>query len=85
MYVCMHLFEYVSADLYTAIGHAINIIYKKYICGDSFTMGDIPLGFAIYRWYALDIERPEWKNISNWYDRLCERSAYQEHIMIPLQ
>ena len=61
------------------------LVDKKYICGDSFTMGDIPLGFAIYRWYALDIERPEWKNISNWYDRLCERSAYQEHIMIPLQ
>jgi|TARA_B110000014_G_scaffold264072_1_gene263212 glutathione S-transferase len=58
---------------------------KKYMCGDSFTMGDIPLGFAIYRWYALDIERPELKYIRRWYDRLCERSAYQKHIMIPLQ
>jgi glutathione S-transferase len=58
---------------------------KKFICGDTFTMGDIPLGFAVYRWYALDIERPAWKNIRRWYDRLCERGGYQEHIMIPLQ
>jgi glutathione S-transferase len=58
---------------------------RDFVCGDTFTMGDIPLGFAVYRWYALDIERPDRPNVRAWYERLCERPGYQEHIMIPLQ
>lgn len=58
---------------------------RDFVCGDSFTMGDIPLGFAVYRWYTLDIERVERPNVRAWYERLCERPGYQEHIMIPLQ
>ncbi len=58
---------------------------RDFVCGDNFTMGDIPLGFAVYRWYMLDIERVEWPNVRAWYERLCQRPAYQEHVMIPLQ
>ncbi|MFT5182816.1 MAG: glutathione S-transferase [Alphaproteobacteria bacterium] len=58
---------------------------RDFVCGDTFTMGDIPLGVAVYRWYALDIERPERPNVRAWYERLCERPGYREHIMIPLQ
>jgi len=57
---------------------------KQYVCGDQFTMGDIPVGFVAYRWFALDIERIELPNIEAWYKRLCERPGYQEHIMIPM-
>ena len=31
---------------------------RKYVGGQHFTMGDIPVGCFVYRWYALDIERP---------------------------
>ena len=31
---------------------------RDYIAGSSFTMGDIPLGVAAYRWFNLPIERP---------------------------
>ena len=58
---------------------------RDFVCGDTFTMGDIPLGFAVYRWYMLDIERPERPNVRAWYERLCKRPGYQEYIMIPLQ
>ena len=57
---------------------------RKFVAGDQFTMGDIPIGGVIYRWYAMDIERPDRPNIRKWYDRLTERPGFAEHIMIPL-
>jgi glutathione S-transferase len=48
------------------------------------TLGDIPLGVWAYRWFNLPIERPKFANFDAWYKRLCERPAYQKHIMIPL-
>ncbi len=56
---------------------------KDFIIGDSFSMGDIPLGAMMYKFYNLDIERPELPNIEAWYARLCERPAFQTHAMIP--
>jgi glutathione S-transferase len=52
-----------------------------YIAGDAFTMGDIPLGAVIYRYLNVDVERPPLNNISTWYDRLCARPAFQQHVM----
>jgi len=58
---------------------------RPFVAGDSLTMGDIPIGGVIYRWYALDIDRPERPNIRAWYERLQERPGFAEHIMIPLE
>ena len=58
---------------------------RDYVCGDDFNMGDIPIGFVLYRWYMLDIERVERPNVRAYYERLTERPGYQEHIMIPLE
>jgi len=58
---------------------------RDFVCGDAFTMGDIPVGFVLYRWYALDVERPERSNVRAWYERLTERPGYREYIMIPLE
>ncbi len=55
---------------------------QPYVAGDSFTMGDIPLGAIIYKFYNLDIERPDLPNIEAWYERLCDRPAYKTHAMI---
>lgn len=52
-----------------------------YVAGDSFTMGDIPLGAVAYRYYNVEIERPALPNLEAWYARLCERPAYQDHVM----
>jgi glutathione S-transferase len=57
---------------------------KKYVGGQRFTMGDIPAGCMVYRWYALPMERPDLKNVKAWYERLATRPAYQKHIMISL-
>ena len=57
---------------------------KLYVAGQHFTMGDIPVGCFVHRWYALAIERPELKNVKAWYERLKTRPAYAKHVMAPL-
>ena len=58
---------------------------RDFVAGDAFTMGDIPIGGVIYRWYEMNIARPERPNLRSWYERLQERPAFAEYIMIPLQ
>ncbi len=60
------------------------LVGKNFIGGAAFTMGDIPLGVAAYRWFGLDLERPQMRNVESWYRRLTERPAFQQHVMIPL-
>ncbi len=57
---------------------------KSYLVGERFTMADIPLGAMTYRWFGLDLPRPEVPNVSAWYERLCQRPAYQRHVMLPI-
>ncbi len=57
---------------------------KTFVVGDSLTMGDIPVGSAFYRYASLPIERPSLPHIEAWYERLKARSAFQNHVMIPV-
>jgi glutathione S-transferase len=58
---------------------------KRFVTGDAFTMGDIPVGCFVNRWYMLPIERPRYANLSAWLERLKERSPFREHVAaIPL-
>ena len=56
-----------------------------FVAGPDFSMGDIPVGIATYRWFALAIEREDYPNVKRWYDALCERAGYREHIMNPME
>jgi glutathione S-transferase len=57
---------------------------RDFLCGDRLSMADIPLGTAVWRWYNLDIERPTLTNVEAWHERLKERPAFQERVMLPL-
>ncbi|MGH6898014.1 MAG: glutathione S-transferase family protein [Geminicoccaceae bacterium] len=57
---------------------------RRFVAGDAFTMGDIPVGAACYRYYGLPIERPDLPNVEAWYGRLAERAPFREHVMIPI-
>ena len=57
---------------------------KAYVVGDHFTIGDIPVGIATYRWFELPIEREDYPNLKRWYDRLAARPGFAEHIAIGL-
>ena len=58
---------------------------RKYVGGQHFTMGDIPVGIAAYRWFQLPIEREDYPNLARWYEALTRRSGFAEHIMNPLE
>ena len=70
---CNRAFEQLNGHLATT----------PYVAGSELSMGDIPLGPLVYRYFAMDIERPDLPNLKAWYQRLTEREAYQRHVMIP--
>jgi glutathione S-transferase len=57
---------------------------KRYINGETFSIGDIPLGCTAQRWFRLEIERPELPSLAAWYRRLEERPAFKQHVDQPL-
>jgi len=57
---------------------------RRFVGGEGYTMGDIPLGCAVWRWMALPIERPRLSNIERWFEALTQRSAYRKLVMLPL-
>ena len=57
---------------------------RDYMAGDSFGVADIPVGAQAYRWYGLDVEHPDYPALRAWYERLCQRPAYREHVMLPI-
>ena len=57
---------------------------RRFVAGDAFTMGDIPVGCTAHRWLNLPIERPELPHLAAWYERLCERPAYRRYVRQPM-
>ncbi len=57
---------------------------KTHMLGDHLTVADIPMGCAVYRWYALPIAHAELPHLRAWYERLTLRPAFAEHVMLPL-
>jgi glutathione S-transferase len=50
-----------------------------FVMGAAFTIGDIPVGLMVNRWYSVDFPKPEFAACAAYYDRLAERPAYREH------
>jgi glutathione S-transferase len=57
---------------------------RPYMIADHLTVADIPLGCVAYRWYALPIERPDLPHLRAWYQRLTQRPAFTQNVMLPL-
>jgi glutathione S-transferase len=55
---------------------------QEYVAGPSLTMGDVAVGPIAYRWLNLPIDRPTMPNLEAWHERLAERQAYREHVMV---
>lgn len=72
-----------------ACGKAMTIVnnalaQSPWLSGETFGLGDMPMGVYAHTFFTLDIERPTLPHLRGWYDRLCERPAYIETVMIPL-
>ena len=61
-----------------------HLAVRQYVAGDTLTMGDIPLGCVCWRYFQLPIERPELPNVAVYAERLRDRPAYRQHVMLPL-
>ena len=61
-----------------------NLANRPYIAGSAFTMGDIPMGVALHRWFLLPIERPDYPRLAAYYDRLKQRPGFAAHCAAPL-
>lgn len=57
---------------------------SAFVGGESLSMADIPVGIMVYRWFTLDIERMELPSLHRWYQRLADRPAYKNNVMIGL-
>ncbi|HAD26865.1 MAG TPA: glutathione S-transferase [Alphaproteobacteria bacterium] len=56
---------------------------REWLAGERFTMGDIPAGTTLYRYFEMEIDRPAIPNVRRWYARLSDRPAYQANVMRP--
>ena len=61
-----------------------NLANRPYMAGTAFTMGDIPMGVALHRWFELPIERPDYPRLAAYYQRLRQRPGFARHCAAPL-
>jgi glutathione S-transferase len=57
---------------------------RRYVAGDTFTMGDIPLGAAAFRWLNLPIERQPRPNLERYIKEILARPAGRKVLLLPL-
>jgi len=55
---------------------------NAYLGGQELSFADIMFGHTLYRYFTLEIERPDLPNLLAYYDRLQSRPAYREHVMV---
>jgi len=53
-----------------------------YLAGSTFTLADIQFGHVLYRYYDIDIPRADLPALRAYYDRLTDRPAFRDHVMI---
>ena len=58
---------------------------RAYLCGDRFTMADIPLGCEAHRWFNLPRTHASWPHVERWYGALRGRPATDTVLDLPLQ
>lgn len=61
---------------------AARLARHPWLVGDDFTAADIQFGYMLYRYHELPVQRPDLPAITAYYERLCARPAYAEHVMV---
>ncbi len=55
---------------------------SEWLAGPDFTPADIWAGHVLYRYFDIDIGRPERPALERYHARLMERPAYRAHVMV---
>jgi glutathione S-transferase len=53
-----------------------------FVTGRDFTLADIVVGVALFRYFTLEIPRADRPVLAAYYARLTERPTYQRHVMV---
>ena len=53
-----------------------------WLAGPAMTLADFSFGAQLYRYFTLPFERTDLPKLAAYYQRLSERSAYAEHVMV---
>lgn len=56
---------------------------QPFMTGRTLSLADIAVGTNLYRYFNIDIARPDVANVGRWYAALQSRPAYRQHVMIP--
>jgi len=56
---------------------------RSFLLGETLSLADITAGTSLYRYFELEIERPQLSQVERWYQTLQQRPAFREHVMIP--
>jgi glutathione S-transferase len=56
-----------------------------HLAAEEFTLADIQFGHVLYRYFEISIQRREHRALRRYYDRLTERPAFREHVMVPYE
>lgn len=55
---------------------------QPFLAGEAFTLADIAFGSFLYRYFTIDIDRPDHPALRRYYDALTDRPAFREHVMV---
>ena len=53
-----------------------------WLAGPDMTLADFSFGAQLYRYFTLPFERADLPALAAYYQRLCERPSYAEHVMV---
>jgi len=48
-----------------------------YVCGESFSLADIPVGLSVNRWFETPLAHPDYPAVQDYYERLSLRPGYR--------
>jgi glutathione S-transferase len=54
---------------------------SDWVAGDDLSIGDIPIGTQLFRYFDRDNERPPLPRVEAYYARMCARPAYRDTVM----
>ena len=55
---------------------------RSHLAAERLTLADISFGAQLYRYFTLEIERPDTPHLARYYAALTERAPYQQHVMV---
>lgn len=58
------------------------IAQQGYLAGNAFSLADIQFGHSLFRYFDIAIERSSYPAIEQYYQKLTQRPAFAEHVMV---